>query len=84
MKNCHKQKNEDVLGAGKLSLQESLVLQALAKGLTIKQAASEMSLSVHTVDTYVRRIYVKLGVHSRAQAVMWYASTHSACCSVFS
>jgi DNA-binding NarL/FixJ family response regulator len=57
-------------GAGcALSPRESEVLHLLAGGYLYKEVAEALQLSVPTVNTYVRRIYEKLNVRSRAQAV---------------
>jgi len=52
-----------------LSEREKVVLDRLAAGFLYKEIASEMRVSVTTVSTFVRRIYMKLQVCSRAQAV---------------
>jgi DNA-binding NarL/FixJ family response regulator len=56
-----------------LSARELDVLQALSKGHTYKQIASDLGISLGTVRTYIQRIYEKLHVHSHAEAVMKYA-----------
>jgi DNA-binding NarL/FixJ family response regulator len=56
-----------------LSQREQEVLGLLARGYACKEIADSLSISVTTVSTYVRRIYEKLHVHSRAQAVATYA-----------
>lgn len=48
---------------------EMEMLRALSKGLTLKEAASEMGISYHTADDYVRGIYRKLQVRNRSGAV---------------
>ena len=53
----------------KLSKREREVMQLLAGGRTVKCVALELGLSFATADTYVRRVYSKLCVHSRAEAV---------------
>lgn len=55
-----------------LSKREKEVLELLSKGYLYKEISSELGLSRHTVDTYLRRIYEKLHVHSRAQATAIY------------
>ncbi len=45
---------------------EMHVLQHLAKGLTRKQIAEEMNLSIDTIKTHLQRSYNKLGVHTVA------------------
>lgn len=52
-----------------LSDRESAVLEKLAAGYLYKEIASELGLSISTISTFVRRIYIKLQVNSRAQAV---------------
>ncbi|MBN2162027.1 MAG: response regulator transcription factor [Pontiellaceae bacterium] len=52
-----------------LSERQYQVLQLLARGKPYKLIADELDLSIHTVQTYIRRIYEKLHVNSRAEAV---------------
>jgi DNA-binding NarL/FixJ family response regulator len=52
-----------------LSARETAVLRMLAEGYLCKEIADSLAISLTTVNTYVRRIYGKLHVHSRAQAV---------------
>jgi DNA-binding NarL/FixJ family response regulator len=56
-----------------LSPRESEVLELLARGYLYKEIAIVLQISVETVNTYIRRIYEKLHVRSRAQAVAKYA-----------
>jgi DNA-binding NarL/FixJ family response regulator len=56
-----------------LSPREQEVLQLLAKGYLLREIAERLNLSVPTVKTYVRRMYEKLQVCSRTQAVAKYA-----------
>jgi DNA-binding NarL/FixJ family response regulator len=55
-----------------LSPREQSVLDLLAKGYLYKEIAEALSLSLTTVDTYVRRVYEKLQVNSRSQAIAKY------------
>lgn len=55
-----------------LSPRERSVLDLLAKGYLYKEIAEKLELSVTTVDTYVRRVYDKLQVNSRSQAIAKY------------
>jgi DNA-binding CsgD family transcriptional regulator len=52
-----------------VSPRERQVLAGLAHGLTSEQVAVHLSLSIETVKTHLRRVYRKLGVNSRANAV---------------
>ena len=56
-----------------LSPREREVLELLARGYLYKEIAEQLKISVQTVNTYIRRIYEKLHVRSRAQAVAKYA-----------
>jgi DNA-binding NarL/FixJ family response regulator len=60
--------------AEELSKRENEVLALLAQGYLYKEIAASMGVSLHTVNTYIRRIYEKLHVHSRAQAVARYTN----------
>ena len=55
-----------------LSPREREVLELLARGFLYKEIAEMLKISVQTVNTYIRRIYEKLHVQSRAQAVAKY------------
>lgn len=50
-----------------LSERELQVLRQIARGLTHSQIATRLGISRHTVDTYVKRIRVKLGVGNKAE-----------------
>jgi DNA-binding NarL/FixJ family response regulator len=52
-----------------LSAREAELLDRLARGRSYKECAAEMAVSLDTVRTYVRRLYEKLHVHSRHEAV---------------
>lgn len=55
-----------------LSPREQSVLDLLSKGHLYKEIADSLGVSGPTVNTYIRRIYEKLQVHSRGQAVSKY------------
>ena len=55
-----------------LSPREQMVLDCLSKGLTYKQISDQMGISVTTIRTYLRRIYEKLHVRSRSEAIAKY------------
>ncbi|MCU0781944.1 MAG: response regulator transcription factor [Akkermansiaceae bacterium] len=52
-----------------LSPRESEILGLLAQGLLYKEIATQLGISVFTVNNLIRRIYEKMHVNSRAQAV---------------
>ena len=71
------QTNASANQAGELSARELEVLELLAKGYLIKEIADQLGLGFDTVRTYIRRIYEKMHVHSRAQAVAKYLQSSS-------
>jgi DNA-binding NarL/FixJ family response regulator len=52
-----------------LSAREQEVLEHITKGFTSEEIAVLMTVSRHTVLTYVRRIYAKLEVNSKTEAI---------------
>ncbi|MBD9356570.1 response regulator transcription factor [Methylomonas albis] len=52
-----------------LSAQERTVLELSSKGYSYEEIAELMQLSSNTVGTYVKRIYLKLQVHSKSEAI---------------
>jgi DNA-binding NarL/FixJ family response regulator len=55
-----------------LSPRERMVLDCLAKGLAYKQIEDQLGINVTTIRTYLRRIYEKLHVQTRSEAVARY------------
>lgn len=55
---------------------EREVLQALAEGLSNKEIASKLHMSVDTERTHMMNILNKMGVHSRLQALL-FATRHN-------
>jgi DNA-binding NarL/FixJ family response regulator len=55
--------------SGSLSERESQILQLLSEGYLYKEISDKLSISYSTVRTHIERIYEKLHVQSRAQAV---------------
>ncbi|MCA9946526.1 MAG: response regulator transcription factor, partial [Anaerolineales bacterium] len=48
-----------------------LVLTRLAQGMTNKEIAQTLFLSVRTVEAHLHNVYGKLNVASRTEAVLW-------------
>lgn len=53
-----------------LTARETDVLRLIAKGLTVVEVAGMLELSRHTVAGYLKAIYRKLSVNSRAEAAL--------------
>jgi DNA-binding NarL/FixJ family response regulator len=51
-----------------LSPREREMLALIVEGLTAKEMADRLDVSIHTIDTHTRHLFRKLGVHSRAAA----------------
>lgn len=65
----HPVENTKNRAQGLVTDRELLVIQQVAKGFTVQEIATQMGISSHTVATHVKRIYKKLHVHSRSEAV---------------
>jgi len=52
-----------------LSAREAQVLRLVARGFSYEEIAEQLAVSRHTVSTFVRRIYSKLEVGSKMEAV---------------
>jgi DNA-binding NarL/FixJ family response regulator len=52
-----------------LTPKEKEILKALSKGLRYKEIADEMKISIETVRSHARKIYEKLQVQSRTEAL---------------
>jgi DNA-binding NarL/FixJ family response regulator len=61
-----------VAGAGPLSERELEVLTGVGKGFSYAEVADALKVTTNTVRTHVRRIYEKLSVNSRAEAMYEY------------
>ncbi|HEY8361074.1 MAG TPA: response regulator transcription factor [Ramlibacter sp.] len=53
-----------------LTERETEVLRRVAKGYTLPEIAAQLELSRHTIADYVRQIYRKLDISSRAEATL--------------
>lgn len=58
-----------ILDAQSLSAQEHAVLEMSSKGYSYEEIAGLLGLSRHTIGTYVKRIYQKLQVHNKSEAI---------------
>lgn len=60
------------MNAEYLTPREVQVLQLLITGKSNKVIASELCISKKTVEFHLANIYLKLGVQSRTEAVVWF------------
>ena len=63
------QKEDGIDASAVLTVKEKEILKALSKGLRYKEIASNLNISVETVRSHTRRIYEKLHVQSRTEAL---------------
>lgn len=58
-----------IAATAKLSKRESEILPLALRGRTAERIAGEFFISKNTVDTHLRRIYAKCGVHTRQELI---------------
>ena len=58
---------DELAGRGRLSAREVDVLRLLARGRTTVRIEAELGISSNTVNTHVKHVFQKLGVHSRQE-----------------
>jgi DNA-binding NarL/FixJ family response regulator len=56
-----------------LSEQERKILPLIAEGRTNREIAQQLTLSEHTVKTYVSHVFQKLKLHRRSEAAALFA-----------
>jgi two-component system response regulator NreC len=54
-----------------LTTREREVLKLLAEGRTVRSAATALGVSIKTVDAHKFNLMRKLGIHNKAELVMW-------------
>jgi DNA-binding NarL/FixJ family response regulator len=60
----------------RLSPRETELLALLAKGYSNKEIADKLTLTLETIQSYLKSVYRKMHVHSRAEAAAKYRSSH--------
>jgi two-component system, NarL family, response regulator NreC len=63
--------NESVPRKRSLTVRERQVLKLLAEGHTVRSVAGVLGLSIKTVDAHKFNLMRKLGIHNKAELVMW-------------
>ena len=62
-------KAESIVDGTMLTARESETLNAISRGFSYAETAEMLGVSVSTVHTFLKRIYLKLAVHSKTEAV---------------
>lgn len=60
-----------------LTLREKQVMELLQKGMKNTEIAEELFVSPHTIRTHLYKLYKKIGVKNRIQALQWGQDTPS-------
>ena len=53
-----------------MSSRELEIVQLIFDGCTEYQIAKELGISIHTVHTYIRRVYAKLNIHDQRELIV--------------
>ena len=56
-----------IIAEFKLSEREGQILRLIARGNTVNSIANKLVISPHTVNTHIRHIYDKVGIHKRGE-----------------
>lgn len=56
-----------IIAEFKLSEREGQILKLIARGNTVNSIANKLVISPHTVNTHIRHIYDKVGIHKRGE-----------------
>jgi two-component system competent response regulator ComA len=59
-----------------LSQDEVIIMSMVVKGATLDQIGERIHISKRSVDNYQRKIYEKLGVETRAEAIEKFFKSH--------
>lgn len=65
------------LAESPLTPRERDVVTRLVSGASTRDISQAMTLTISTVNTYMKRIFAKLGVHSRVELVAWVNGTRT-------
>jgi non-specific serine/threonine protein kinase len=60
-----------------LTARELEIAELIAEGLSNRQIANRLTISVRTAETHAQNILIKLGFRSRAQIASWVAQQHA-------
>jgi DNA-binding NarL/FixJ family response regulator len=61
-----------------LSAREAQVMELMTEGMTNRQIAGRLSVTVHAVKFHLASIYRKLEVHNRTEAVVTFLAENDA------
>ncbi|QFZ20142.1 helix-turn-helix domain-containing protein [Saccharothrix syringae] len=62
--------------SSELTGREHEVAMLAAEGMGTRQIAARLHIAESTVSSHLKRVYTKLGIHSRAQLAAWVAVNH--------
>ena len=67
---------ETLRASSRLTEREMEIVQLVASGLSNRDIAERLYLSINSIKTYIRTAYRKIGVDSRSGAVLWAVHHH--------
>lgn len=59
----------------KLTNRESEITKLMSEGLSNKEIANQLKISIKTVQTYIRKVYIKLNARNKSNAVAIFLSS---------
>lgn len=65
------------IGVAELTDREHQTLELMVGGLSNREIAESLGVSINTVKTYGRTVYRKIGARSRVQAVLYWQQNYS-------
>ena len=60
-----------------LTVREKEIIQLVSNAKCRKTIASELDISIHTVDTHLRHIHLKTNTHSLTELMVWTLNKYS-------
>lgn len=59
-----------------LTSRQTEIASMVARGMSNRQIAERLVVSVRTVESHVERSLVRLGFHTRTELASWYVAAH--------
>ena len=60
-----------------LSARKTEIIMLIARGITTDNVAKKLYISPHTVNTHIRHVYEKIGIHKRSELIDYINSNGS-------
>lgn len=63
------QRIKELAGEFSLSARETEIVMLIARGFTADNVAKKLVISPYTVNTHIRHVYEKIGIHKRSELI---------------